>query len=70
MRNGQQKFYAFRNKYDNVIINDKYTLTTLELKEVIDNRVVRLSEISKDCWKILLDDNIVDNNNIIYIKSI
>ena len=67
----QYKFYAFRKKCVNgVLINQKYKLTTAELMKVINNIVVDLKEINENCWKVKLEDNIVDNNNIIYIEKI
>lgn len=67
----QYKFYGFRKKCINgVVVNKKYTLTTTELMNVIDNIVVELKEVNENCWEILLEENVVDDSNIIYIEKI
>lgn len=67
----EKKFYEFRKKCKNgVLINNKYSISIKELKDKIDNIVEELIELGDDRWIIILDREIVDENNTIYIEKI
>lgn len=67
----EQKFYDFRRRCVNgVLINNKYTVTTKEFKDLIDNIVTSIIELSENRWVLILEEGIVNNNNILYVEKI
>ena len=54
-----------------LLINNKYTANTKELKEVIDNKVIKVGyNIKNKSWIIELNECVVDNTNILEVVSI
>jgi len=67
----QEAFYKFRKKCTRgVIVNEKYNVTISEVEDAIDNIVVNLKKINEDCWEVTLEEKIIDDTNILYIKRI
>ncbi len=64
----EEKFYEFRKSCINgVLVNNTYAMTTEELMDIINCKVVELREINENCWEIELDECIYDSN-LMYIE--
>lgn len=63
---------TFIKKFTGVLlVNERYTATAKELKEVIDNRVVDIQyNIKNKGWIIKLDECVVDNTNVLEIRAL
>lgn len=54
-----------------ILINNSYIASTRELKEVIDNKVVRVKYNTKNkSWIIELNECIVDNTHLLEVVGI
>ena len=68
--NIEEKFYQFRRGCKKgVLINNKYVIDTLTLKELIDNLVETLIEVSENKWIVITTENIFGSDTI-YIEKI
>lgn len=69
--NTERKFYEFRKRCVNgVLVNNEQVVSIEELKESIDNIVESLIELSQDRWIIVLDKELANGNDTIYIEKI
>lgn len=54
-----------------LLINNKYLASAKELKEAIDNRVVKIKrDIKNNGWIIELNEIVVDNTNVLEVVAI
>ena len=68
--NIEEKFYQFRKKCKKgVLINNKYTMNILAVKELIDNLVETLIEVNENKWIVITTENIFGSDTI-YIEKI
>ncbi len=68
--NIEEKFYQFRRECKKgVLINNKYVIDILTLKELIDNLVETLIEVSENKWIVITTENIFGSDTI-YIEKI
>lgn len=68
--NIEEKFYQFRKGCKKgVLINNKYAMNILAVKELIDNLVETLIEVNENKWIAITTENIFGSDTI-YIEKI
>lgn len=68
--NIEEKFYQFRRGCKKgVLINNKHVIDILTVKELIDNLVETLIEVSENKWIVITTENIFGSDTI-YIEKI
>lgn len=68
----EERLSAFIKQFTGeLIVNNKYITNTTELKEIIDNKVVKIKyNIKNKGWIIELDEYIIDNTNILEVVAL
>lgn len=68
--NIEEKFYQFRRGCKKgVLVNNKYVIDIFTVKELIDNLVETLIEVSENKWIVITTENIFGSDTI-YIEKI
>lgn len=68
--NIEEKFYKFRRECKKgVLVNNKYVMDILAVKELIDNLVETLIEVNENKWIVITTENILGSDTI-YIEKI